>query len=272
MIHRVDPNHPVTTTMVNFQRQNVINIKLRTNIDLICFNTFGNLNKFNNALKGFDWFWKGPYLITEWGIDGPWTDHEQTAWGAYIENTSTKKAEQYLAIYKQSMPVTDPRFLGSLVFYWGHKQETTPTWFSFFDRDSAATEALSAMQSIWTHSVAPHTAPQIEYMLVDGKGARDNLLYGANAPVSARVLMANADTAGLTYQWQVLPEDWYKINNMNNERELQPIKNLFISQKGADVVFKAPVKEGPYRVFVSVYNKNGAFATCNTPFYVIADK
>ena len=30
--------------------------------------------------------------------------------------------------------------------------------------------------------------------------------------------------------------------------------------------FKVPSKEGPYRIFATVYDKAGNFATCNTPF------
>jgi hypothetical protein len=95
-------------------------------------------------------------------LKGPWTTDAQNAWGAYIENTSTKKAEQYLTIYQKYMPVNDPGFLGSMVFYWGQKQELTPTWFSLFDENGAETEMVQVMQYLWTGIKVPEKAPYIK--------------------------------------------------------------------------------------------------------------
>ena len=35
-----------------------------------------------------------PYFISQYGYNGPWEQHK-TSWGAPIEPTSSKKAEQY---------------------------------------------------------------------------------------------------------------------------------------------------------------------------------
>ncbi len=273
MIHQNDPNHLVTTTMTNFQKKNIFHIKYRTNIDFISFNVFGKLKDIRADLKDFEWLWDGPFLITEWGIDGPWTNHEHTAWKAYIENTSTKKAEHYLSIYKTQMPVENPRYLGSLVFYWGHKQENTSTWFSFFDENGAASEAVGTMQYIWTSKYPEHKAPQLRYMLVDNKGARENLLYKPNTIASAKLLLLNnVDSTGLQFKWEVLPEDWYQVNNLYGLKKMKPIQNTILKEKNNTVQFRVPSKEGPYRIYVSVYDQYGNFATCNTPFYVVDNK
>ena len=72
-------------------------------------------------------FGDSPFLAYRNGeLRGPGSPTNRNAWGAYVENTSAKKAEQYLDIYKKYMPVNNPEFLGSLVFYWGQKQELTP--------------------------------------------------------------------------------------------------------------------------------------------------
>ncbi|WP_121201772.1 glycoside hydrolase family 2 TIM barrel-domain containing protein [Mucilaginibacter gracilis] len=60
MIHQTDPDHPITTTIINFQKKNIFNIKLRTDIDIISFNMFGRLNYLRDDLRNFSWFWKGP--------------------------------------------------------------------------------------------------------------------------------------------------------------------------------------------------------------------
>src|SRR5690606_27952295 len=105
---------------------------------------------FLDDVESFSWVWRGPYLITEWGIDGPWEGTPQTPWGAWIEPTSTTKAAQYRQRYRQQMPINDRGFLGSLIFYWGQKQETTHTWFSLFDEHGNKTEAVAAAEEIWS--------------------------------------------------------------------------------------------------------------------------
>jgi len=271
MIHKEDANHLVTTTMVNFQRKNIFNIKFRTDIDFISFNVFGRLKGFEKELEDFEWFWDGPFLITEWGIDGPWATTEHTVWGAYIENTSTKKAEQYLSIYKKYMPDKNPRFLGSMVFYWGHKQEYTPTWFSLFAENGATSEAVGIMQYIWKSQKPTLKAPQIKFMLVDKKGAKDNIIFTPNKRISAEVLMNNPENENneLSFSWEILPEDWYKENDTYGKKKPRNMKELFVEQNTTKVVFKTPLKEGPYRIYVTVYDKNGQFASSNTPFYVV---
>jgi hypothetical protein len=269
MIHLEDPDHPVTTTVLNLQEKNIINISLRTDIDFISFNIFGAIRNLEPELKALEWIWKGPFLITEWGIDGPWDIYQQTAWAAYIENTSTKKSELLLERYQQFMPVTEPRFLGSLVFYWGQKQETTKTWFSLFDEQGRATEAVDVMQYIWTSKWPDHKAPQLKYMLLEEKGAKDNILLSPNVTVSAKVLLDQVDTTGLSYTWEIQPEDWFKINGANSTKKVKSIENLINNQGQSTTSFRTPDKEGPYRLFVSVKDQFGKFATSNTPFYVL---
>src|SRR5690606_41215403 len=123
MIHTDDPDHPVMTTVLNFNKKYILNLQLRCDIDLISFNIFSRIDFLKDELKDASLFWKGPFMLAEWGVNGPWQGTPQTAWGAFIENTSTKNAEHYLERYQKHMPIDDGRFLGSFVFYWGQKQE-----------------------------------------------------------------------------------------------------------------------------------------------------
>ncbi|MBE9664603.1 hypothetical protein IRJ16_22165 [Mucilaginibacter myungsuensis] len=268
-IHRNDPGHPVTTTLMSFQQKNIVNIRSRTNIDFISFNIFGSIKTLKADLERIKWFWSGPYLITEWGIEGPWVSDSQNAWGAYVENTSEKKAEQILDTYRKYMPVTDPRFLGSMIFYWGQKQELTPTWFSLFDRNGHKTSSVDIMQQIWTGKPPAKHPPAIKYMLLDGKGGNDNILLSPRQLSSARILMSDKDTALYSYHWELMKEDWYKPNNIFNEKPQKPIKGSLLNDRSTSVKFSAPVNEGPYRLFVYVYDNTGYVATANTPFYVV---
>lgn len=270
LVHDVDPDHPVTTTVIDVRHNWIANIRLRTKTDLISINSFGGLRFLRKELKGFSWFWNGPYIVLEWGIKGPWRPNEEkTNWEAFIEGTSGKKAEQYLQTYEKQLPLDDPRFLGSFVFYWGQKQEYTSTWYSMFSPEGFTSESVGVMQHIWTGKWPENPAPQINYMMIDKKGAFDNLLYKPGKVANAELHMVKVDSGITNIKWELYHEDWYRKDNVKNIKNLQPIDSLFIDCKNYKASFKTPLQEGPYRLFATVYDKFGNFASCNTPFYVV---
>ncbi len=271
MIHDRDPDHPVTTTLINFNRRNIYNLRWKVpQLDLISLNIFGELQNLRSDLRKFSWFWNGPFLITEWGINGPW-ETETTAWGAPVESTSNKKAEQYLQRYTDYMPVNDPRFLGACVFYWGQKQEVTHTWFSLFTPNRKASASAQAMQYIWTGQRPAHQAPAFQYMLLEGKGPGDNILLSPGTIHTAKLLLESPDSDSLRFEWEVLPEDWFIRFRYDVNPQKPPVQDsLLLSHEGTMARFRAPSREGPYRIFVTAYDAYGNFASTNTPFYVIA--
>ncbi|MNY36937.1 hypothetical protein D3C86_1714650 [compost metagenome] len=56
---------------------------------------------------------------------------------------------------------------------------------------------------------------------------------------------------------------------MNNIIRPALVKTIFKSTTDLGVTFKAPLKEGPYRIFVTITGHNGNIATSNTPFYIV---
>lgn len=269
LIKREDPNHPVTTPLANFEKREIINIQARINgLDFISINTFGRMNQLKEDLRSFNWFWDGPFLLTEWGVPGGW-ESETTQWQSSIENTSTKNAEQLRELYKTAIPHDDPRFLGSLVFFWGNKQEYTHTWFSFFTYNGEPVETVEALKDCWNDTITTHVSPDIKYMLVDKKGARDQLLFAPGTIHAAEILMNNTK-GSVSYAWEIIRDDWWGQYTGKWIKPL-PETNLWMDSTSAEVVFKAPLQEGPYRIFVTVKNNNGYAATANTPFYVVGE-
>ncbi len=269
MIHTDDPDHPVTTTMIDFQPSQIFNLRLRSNIDILSFNIFGGIGSLKKELKMYSWLWQGPYLITEWGINGPWGDDAPTAWRAFLEPSSTLKAKLYLDRYQEKMPVNDPRFLGSFIFYWGQKQETTHTWFSLFDDQGYKTAAVSAAQYIWTNQWPEHKAPKIKDFLINQKNAYDDILFQPGENALAEIKLEKTDSSLQKIQWEIYPEDWYKEDNINSVIRPQVITSICYDSVQLKSLIPIPVKEGPYRLFVSIYNKHGYTANANIPFYVI---
>lgn len=265
MIHTEDPDHPITTTMVNFQFRNIVNIRLKVRgIDIISFNTFGALKQLTRNLAAFSWLWRGPFLLTEWGIYSP-QEAYCTAWGVPIEPTSTIKAAQYHVMYTRDLPVANPRFLGALTFYWGQKEEVTPTWYSIFDKDGATTAMVREMQFLWTGTSKFRKAPELELIRVSGKVAWDNILMKPGSQQTAEIKMLTPVTAGMRIVWKVLDEDF---DPQNTHQPTAYMVNL-TPDNSFRVTFRAPEKEGPYRIYSWVYDDDGNVATANTPFYVV---
>lgn len=268
-IREADKNHPITTTVI--ERKNILGIKLRLPyFDFISVNTFAGVKEIKRNLSDISLLWNGPYLITEWSPLGGW-EASTTAWQSPIENTSTKTAELVYEYYKQYMPVNDKRFLGSLIFYWGAKEEYTHTWFSLFSEQGNPTEVVEAIRDSWKGKPSPHLSPQINYLLLDNKGAADNILLMPGSQHLVELFTKNEiDTSRFEYHWQVMQDDWWSYLKRNPQQP-EPEKGLIEDCSNSIIKFKAPVKEGPYRVFVTVSNGSGYTATANIPFYVVGN-
>ena len=271
MIHTEDPDHPVTTTLINLQKGSILNInwKIRE-LDFISINTYNKLKNIKQELKKLSLLWNGPYMISEWSPNGGW-ESENTVWQSPIENTSTKKAEEYSRFYKDFMPKSDPRFLGSLAFYWGSRQEYTHSWYSVFNEDGSATEIMEALNDSWKDTVTSHSSVKVKYMLIDNHGARDNILLSPGSKHEVSLLLDEKQSPdSLRYSWEILKEDWlYWGRTWNNFKKPVVLQGLISDSAAQKTSFICPSKEGAYRIFITVYNSKGFCATANTPFYVV---
>ena len=52
--------------------------------------------------------------------------------------------------------------LGSYVFFWGQKQERTPTWYGMFLKRSEETAAIDIMHYFWTGAWPTNRSPRVE--------------------------------------------------------------------------------------------------------------
>jgi len=268
MIHQEDPDHPVTTAIVNYQLRNVMNVRMKVpGIDVLSFNIFGALQQLEHDLTRYSWLWDGPFLISEWGIYSP-QEAQTTAWGVPIEPTSTTKARQYHELYRQYLPLNNPRFLGAMTFYWGQKQEVTPTWYSIIDEKGASTAIVDEMRLLWTDAANIHPAPAIEYMLLNGRGAADNIIVAPGTQQMAELKMDTLLARRLKIIWKVYYED-FDPQSLGAPPEYQVMMQ---SYNTTHVTFKAPSAEGPYRIYSWLYDEYGNVTTANTPFYVIENE
>lgn len=266
MVHRTDPDHPVTTTLKNLNSRSVFNIKMRVHgIDLISINTFGQIASLKEDLDRIALIWNGPYLISEWGVNGYW-EESFTAWDVPVEPSGFFKNIRIREVESEFMPHQDPRFLGSIFFYWGNKQERTNTWFSLFDEAGNRATLTETLSEIWLGNQKGGQKAEIKEMLLNRMSAYDNIMLEPGKLAYGEFNMDIKTDPG-TVIWQIKPEDWY--SEQMKDQNLSEIENLIISQNEQKVCFKAPVKTGPYRLFAKTIDSSGVFSQANIPFYVI---
>lgn len=270
LIHNIDPNHPISTSIT---KKEIFSILFHSpKLDLYGFNTFGNLKDLQSVINTATFLIKPfPHYLSEYANNGPW-EEQTTAWSVPIEQTSIKKAEQYRDQYEAYIK-TDKKSLGSLVFYWGYKQEYTHTWFSIFDKKGRKSPVYYALESSWNNKafINPSKA-SIKYILIDNKGANKNLIFKPNETKNATILLENKLNSNYTYKWSVYKEKWHKNNSTihTDKPILQQLDNVSNTNK-CKFTFTTPTSDGPYRLFIDLYDDQGNFSTSNVPFYVLSD-
>ena len=273
MMHDLDPDHPVSTAMMNIPKKAIISIQWRIPaLDFISINTYNKIKTIEQDINKLKFFWQGPYLLTEWAPNGAW-EVALTSWDAAIEATSTKKAEQFYEYYTKYLPLKNPRFLGSLAFFWGTREEYTHTWYSIFAEDGTPTEIKETLNDCWKNTITIHKSPNLQYMLIDSLGAKDNIIMKSGSIHKASIFLNKIQPRdSLIYSWQIIKEDWQNWGRTyNNFQKPMTEPSLLSDSTKQFTSFTAPSKEGPYRVFVTVYNVNGYCATANTPIYIVKE-
>jgi len=266
MIKEVDPNHPTTTMLAGIKEYDVVEIAKRCpDLDFLSIQMYGDLPNLQQRIResGYD----GPYVVSEWGATGHW-EVANTAWGAPIEQTSKEKAESYIHRYRVAIESDSLRCLGSYVFYWGQKQERTPTWYGLFTEEGYPTETIDAMHFLWKEKWPENRAPQLDSLRLNGLSAFDNIKLEPSEKYTAEVFYRNAEDEPIRYQWEIL----YESNDLgvggDYESRPESIDGIIKNEDTSKVKIRAPKEKGAYRLFVYVIDSQNKTATANIPFYV----
>ncbi|MBJ6118345.1 hypothetical protein JAO76_09090 [Pontibacter sp. BT310] len=266
MIHELDPNHPTTTTVMNVPLKDVNLIAERCPaLDVLSINSFGAMHNLREELAKTDW--KGPYIISEFGARGYW-EAFYTEWLAPIEQTSSEKATYSKERYERTVAADSGQCLGSYVFMWGSKQETTPTWFSLIADSGEETQLVHVMHELWTGKKNDkNEAPYVAYLTLNDKHAIDNVYLKPGEPATASIYAFDPEGKPLRLQWEVLPEAKPADGNMGKEVKPTPVKGV-LQQVDGHKISLTPKQEGAYRLFVYLYDGDGNVATANFPYFV----
>lgn len=266
MIHRLDPNHPTTTSLAGINKDLVDEIKSRaSDLDFLSVQSYADIVNLPAELRNSGW--NGPYVVTEWGATGHW-ECGMTAWGAPIEDDSSVKAGWYQKRYETAIAPDTTNCLGSYVFLWGQKQERTPTWYGMFLTSGEATETVDVMQYIWTGKWPQVRSPKVQTFSLAGKRAQQNIHLFAGQNYGANVAAQSPNGDSLTYSWEILEESNAKTVGGDFEEDPQRLSGLIEQGHAAEMNFKAPAQPGAYRLFVYIHDGHQKAAYANIPFYV----
>ena len=267
MIHEVDPNHPTMTVTAGVDVAEVQLIKERApHIDVLGINTYGGLIGLDKEMRAYGW--DRPYIVAEWGPNGHW-EVAKTDWGVPVEQTSTEKAESYKKRYNEGILRDQEMCIGSYVFLWGHKQETTPTWYGLFLEDGTETAVMDVLEEGWSGKLPENQSPTIKSITIDGKGRYESVRLRPGREYNLQTAVTDPDNDSLVFRWEMLPESTDIKSGGDAESKPEPVKFKRKESSSQDqLVFVTPAREGAYRLFVYIYDGNGNAATANIPFYV----
>lgn len=265
MIKALDPNHPVTTALAGYYPSVVAEALARApSLDFLSFQLYGSLFNLPERIRssGFT----RPFMVTEWGTIGYW-EMEKTSWGAPVELTSSEKADVIQRAWREVLSAFPDQLIGSHVFFWGQKQERTPTWFGLLLESGEETEAVDVMHLAWTGTWPANRTPRVNALRLDGRGSRDSVTLVAGTTYQAALDVVDPDGDPLRYRWEVKHESGATQAGGDFESRIGSIDGLLGSPAAAATTITAATP-GRYRLFAYAFDDHGHAAHANIPFLV----
>lgn len=264
LIKSLDPNHPTLGVIAEIGSNKASRLlESCPSIDIIGINSYAGVTSIPQRLtaQGVN----HPYMITEFGPRGHW-EGPLTSWGAPVEPTSLEKAEMYERHYLEGIAAEIPgRCLGSYVFLWGQKQETTATWFGMFLESGQSLPTVDVMHRMWSGQRPKNSAPLVG--AIHSAVQPDQVSPGDRLELRADITEPDGDPVRI--EWRVLHETTDRRMGGDAEQAPGEAPARLISSADFGAVIEAPDEPGAYRVFVFAYDNAGGVGTANLPFRVI---
>ena len=112
----------------------------------------------------------------------------------------------FLRAYQDVLQPLEGQLLGDYAFFWGQKQERTPTWYGMLLEDGSKTETIDVMQKGWTASWPGNRAPEVGSLRLDGKRAEANIALDAGSEYTAEIKASDPEDDELSFRWEVMRE------------------------------------------------------------------
>lgn len=265
MIHQLDPNHPVTTTLTDGVYSVPAVARLCPDLDVLTVNVFSKMAGQPERLAAAGW--SGPFIIGEFGAQG-WWEAPRTFWGAPIDQSSSAKAETLQRGYQSVISKHRSRCLGSYVLYWGNRFEQTSMWLSLFSPTGEKTPQIDMIHSLWTNKSLANLAPLVGSIRLAGKLDLENVALQPNADYPATISASDPEGDPLRLEWN-MTHDVDEFHTLPQNRTApENIVGAIRHAVGLGAVVHTPSQRGAYRLLVSVYDGHGSVATNSFPFFV----
>jgi hypothetical protein len=259
-IKRIDPDHPTMTVIAELGEDKIQSIEMFCpHVDIVGVNSYGGIQSLGARYRAAGG--SKPYIITELGPLGPW-EAGKTAWGSPIEMTSTDKGKWYADGYREAVTAQEGLCLGSYAFYWGHKQETSATWFGMLLPDGSRLAAVDTLVAAWTGVPPPNLCPRILSLETDQTGK-----LSPGQTVEAKLSASDPEHDQLRIRW-VLRFDSGTIGEGGDPQEEELSFAEAVSAAGPVATVTMPKGGGGYRLFAYVFDGKGGAAVANVPMYV----
>lgn len=261
MAKEIDPHHPTMTVIAEIGGNKVRNVhRLCPAIDIVGINSYAGAASLPRRYREAGG--KKPYILTEFGPRGHW-ETRKNDWGVAPEATSTAKAEVYRASYEKAVLGEPNLCLGAYAFLWGHKQETTATWFGMLLPDGSRLEVVDTMGTLWTGKAPTQPCPKIVEMQwkTNDRGKPGDRIYAtlrATAPSDAKV------------DWTIQAEPANYSEGGDAEAVPPRFPQALLRGDRTSAEIRLPNEGGGYRLFVAITDRHGGAATANLPFHVDA--
>lgn len=265
-IKKIDPNHPTITVIAELgENESKVHAIERfcPNVDIVGINSYGGIHSVGSRYVKAGG--SKPFIITEHGPIGPW-ETAKTSWGSPIEESSTQKAKAFDSGYQAAVLDQPTMCLGSYAFLWGHKQETTATWFGMLLPDGSRLAAVDAMSERWTGQAPENRCPEIKSLELNQTSG----LKGGET-LTAKLVASDPESDPLSIQW-VLRSDTGKIGEGGDLQAAEgTIANaVTVGDSGDTASVAVPKAGGGYRLFAYVRDDQGGAAVANIPLHVAA--
>lgn len=255
IVKEEDPEHPVMTAFAEINPQKIQAVmKYYPALDILGVNSYRSAGNVPDVLRKAGW--TGPYILSEFGPDGPW-ERPKTSWGAPIEPVPLEKLAMYQRAFEKNM--ASQQCIGTYAFYWGTKQECTETWFNLLLPSGEKTPVVDYLSHQWTGNWPENRSPVIESLLSDIEN--QEILPGSIHLLQIKINEPDGDRT-LSEAW-VVKESADRKNGGDAETAPARIPGCFKVNR-TEFELSAPVDPGSYRVFIRVSDEKGG--ACIYPF------
>ncbi len=263
IVKEEDPNHPVMTSIIGADPKKIQAItEYYPQLDILGINSYGAARLAPQKITASDW--KGPYILSEFGPNGPW-ESPKTSWGVPIEPTPEQKMEMVSTSYEAN--AESPQCVGLYAFRWGSKQEFTSTWFGLLLPTGEKTPVVDYLSKQWTGCWPTNRSPQIESI----RFAAENSEVRAGSSHTIRINVSDFENDPITLSGWVMEES--RDTGIGGDVEQVPPKldHCFEPAGKNTLSFTAPGETGEYRAFIKAADRHGGACVYPFPFRVKQD-